>query len=256
MSNLFSSLYDQYERDEGLEVMALDQVISRVSARIDTDSRVVRDRSGASTRLVNMIRADREVLYDSGRLVAGVDEAGRGPLAGPLVAAAVVLPLGSEDLLFNSLLGLDDSKRLPAARRESLFLSVTEIAMAVSIGIATSAEIDRSNILRATHAAMRGAVDGLTVRPDLVLVDGNSDPGLPCPTRCVVRGDAQQLSVSAASVVAKVVRDTIMDSIHRKYHHYGFASNKGYPTPGHYQALADFGPCPVHRRSFRLSASS
>jgi ribonuclease HII len=275
MSNLFSSLYDQYERDEDIERLSLHEVISRISARVGTGSRSVRDRSGARARLIRMIAADRSMVAAdrrisaagsavspvtggliAGDMIAGVDEAGRGPLAGPVVAAAVVLPLTNEALLASSLIGIDDSKRLSAASRESLFLAVNRIALAVSVGIATSAEIDRTNILSATHTAMRRAVDGLTVVPDLVLVDGNSDPRLPHPTTCIVKGDAQQLSVSTASVVAKVVRDTIMDSIHLRYHRYGFDSNKGYPTPGHYQALADWGPCPVHRRSFRLSASS
>ena len=207
---------------------------------------------GARAHCEDMIRAELDLVPAGGGYIAGVDEAGRGPLAGPVVAAAVVFSEISRAALKGLLAGIDDSKRLSPRTRESLFLAVTEAAEAVSIGIATSLEIDRLNILRATHLAMRRAVEGLGLAPALALVDGNSDPGFPCPTRCVVRGDSRVFSISAASVIAKVARDVIMESIHSRYPHYGFDTNKGYPTPSHYRALACNGPCPVHRRSYRL----
>lgn len=184
-------------------------------------------------------------LAGHGTTVAGVDEAGRGPLAGPVVAAAVVLaPHGSWD-------GLNDSKQVAPDTRELLFARVLSEARAVSWSVVGPRAIDRSNILRASLEAMRRAVGSLRVRPDLVLVDGDRPvPGLGCDQRTIVDGDARMLSIAAASVVAKVVRDRIMGRLDRVWPQYGFARHKGYGTPEHLAALACHGPCPLHRYSF------
>lgn len=187
------------------------------------------------------------------RTIAGVDEAGRGPLAGPVVAAAVILPEfwiargcvepGFEDL--------DDSKRLTAATRETLYERlVAHPQIRFAIARAEATEIDQLNILQATHLAMRRALDALGAPPDHVLVDGRSVPHLPVPATAVIRGDALSLSIAAASILAKVTRDRLMHELDRQYPGYGFAMHKGYPTPQHLAALAQLGPTPVHRRSF------
>jgi len=180
-----------------------------------------------------------------GTTVAGVDEAGRGPLAGPVVAAAVVLAPGGRWE------GLDDSKQVAPDTREKIFARVLIEARAFSWSVIGPRAIDRSNILRASLEAMRRAVCRLRVIPDLVLVDGDYPvPGLSCSQRAVVDGDARLISIAAASVVAKVVRDRIMGRLDRVWPHYGFARHKGYATPEHLAALACHGPCPLHRYSF------
>jgi ribonuclease HII len=176
--------------------------------------------------------------------VAGVDEAGRAPLAGPVVAAAVVL---SPRLVIT---GLDDSKRLDQAERELLFALIQARAVAVGVGIVDAQTIDRVNILEATRLAMRMALAGLEATPELVLTDFVAVPGVEAPQRNLVRGDQRSASVAAASIVAKVTRDRLMDALDEEYPVYGFARHKGYPTPEHRRALREHGPCPVHRRSF------
>jgi ribonuclease HII len=178
-------------------------------------------------------------------LVAGVDEAGRGPLAGPVIAAAVILPAGF------ALDGLTDSKKVPAVRREKLFTSLTTYTSVVwSTGLATIEEIDCLNILRATHLAMARAVSVLPARPDHALVDGLPVPDLPVPHTALVGGDALSLSIAAASIIAKVIRDRLMVALDAEYPQYGFARHKGYGVPQHLEALRHHGPCLVHRRSF------
>ena len=177
-------------------------------------------------------------------LVAGVDEAGRGPLAGPVVAAAVVLPQGYDDEI------IADSKRLSPGKREQANELIRNNALAWSIGAASSGEIDRHNIHQATLIAMRRAVLGLHPRPDIVIVDGRFLPDVPYPGKALVRADASEPVVSAASIVAKVFRDHYMVFLGRKYPRYGFCQHKGYPTAMHFDALKTFGPCPEHRRSF------
>jgi ribonuclease HII len=184
--------------------------------------------------------------------VAGVDEAGRGPLAGPVVAAAVVLPAAWGQLgIPASLTKLNDSKQLTESEREDFFHQLTarpEVQRAVaSVDAAT---IDRINILQATHQAMRAAVTGLSPAPDHLLVDGRPVPGLPAPHTALVQGDARSYSIAAASVLAKVTRDRLMLAYDREFPGYGFAEHKGYGTPQHLAALARLGPCPIHRRSF------
>ena len=176
--------------------------------------------------------------------VAGVDEAGRGPLAGPVVAAAVILdPLQPIE-------GLADSKALSPRRREQLFERICSQAASYAIASASVEEIDTLNILGATMLAMQRAVAGLSLRPDRVVVDGNRLPALDVPAEAIVRGDATVAAISAASILAKVTRDRLCDSLHERFPAYGFAQHKGYPAPQHLQALREHGPCEAHRRSF------
>lgn len=177
--------------------------------------------------------------------VAGVDEAGRGPLAGPVFAAAVIL----DDLVFID--GLNDSKKLTAQRREALALRIREHALAWCIASASVAEIDRLNILGATMLAMRRACEGLRHAPQQVLVDGNQVPaGLACPAQYVIGGDAKVAAISAASILAKTARDAYCGDMHQRHPHYGFDRHKGYATALHLERLRDIGPCDEHRRSF------
>lgn len=177
-------------------------------------------------------------------LVAGVDEAGRGPLAGPVVAAAVVLDPA------RPITGLADSKTLGANRRERLAEEIRAKALAWALGRADVAEIDRLNILHASLLAMQRAVAALDVAPDKVLVDGNRCPTLNCPCEAIVKGDANVPAIGAASILAKVARDAELRELHGRYPQYNFARHKGYPTAEHLDALRRYGPCPEHRRSF------
>ena len=176
--------------------------------------------------------------------IAGVDEAGRGPLAGPVIAAAVVL---HPDSRFD---GLTDSKKLSEATRERLFAEITEHGVAFGIAKAEPAEIDRVNILQASLLAMRRSFDAMNVDVDEVWVDGNQDPGIPAPTFTLIGGDAKMASISAASILAKVTRDRLMVDYAKTYPDYGFERHKGYPTALHLQCLREYGPCPIHRKSF------
>jgi ribonuclease HII len=182
--------------------------------------------------------------FDAAGLVAGVDEAGRGPLAGPVVAAAVVL----DEL--QPIQGLADSKVLSPRRRERLFDEIRARALCCSIASASVEEIDRLNILQATLLAMRRAVEGLRILPHHVVVDGNRVPVLPMPVSALVKGDSKMAAISAASILAKVHRDRWCDQLHASYPAYGFATHKGYPTPEHLAALQAHGPCDEHRKSF------
>ena len=177
-------------------------------------------------------------------LVAGVDEAGRGPLAGPVVAAAVIL----DDQ--RPIQGLADSKALTARRREKLFDEIRARALCTSIASASADEIDRLTILQATMLAMQRAVHGLRLLPKRVVVDGNRVPGLAMTAAAVVKGDARVAAISAASILAKVHRDRLCQDLHRDFPAYGFDGHKGYPTPAHLAALREHGACPAHRRSF------
>jgi ribonuclease HII len=197
-------------------------------------------------RIAKLLRFERELWEKGVRRIAGVDEAGRGPLAGPVVAAAVILP----QTVF--LPGLDDSKKLSKGRRETLYDLIRSRAEAVSVGSADHAEIDRTNILRASLRAMRESIEGLPLQPDRVLVDGSHLPGSRFPERAIVDGDARSLSIAAASVIAKVTRDRLMVAYDKTYPEYGFARHKGYGTADHIAALRAVGPCPIHRRSFRI----
>ena len=176
--------------------------------------------------------------------ICGIDEAGRGPLAGPVCAAAVILPEGLE------IPGLNDSKKLTDKKRRELFPIIQEQALAYGIGWASQEEIDDINILQATFLAMSRAVEQLNIRPDLALVDGNRAPTLDLPVETVVKGDSLSASIAAASVLAKVSRDDVMLRMAEEYPGYGFEVQKGYGTKAHYEALRTFGPSPIHRRTF------
>ena len=184
-------------------------------------------------------------IYASGiSPVCGVDEAGRGPLAGPVCAAAVILPRG---LVIE---GLNDSKKLTEKRREALFDVITEKAESFAVAFATVEEIEALNILGATFLAMNRAVAELEPRPALALIDGNRDSGIELKSRCIVKGDAKCASIAAASVLAKVTRDRYMREMAQKYPQYGFERHKGYGTAAHYAALREYGPCALHRPGF------
>lgn len=178
------------------------------------------------------------------RCIAGVDEAGRGPLAGPVVAAAVVLPTRCR------LSGVDDSKQLSEGERNRWYAAILEQAMGVGIGSADVGEIDRLNILEATRLAMRRAIDQLVPRPDHLLIDAVTLPGIRISVRPIIKGDLLSLSIAAASIIAKVTRDRLMAEYHDMFPEYDFLSHKGYATTGHLQRLARHGPCSIHRRTF------
>ena len=176
--------------------------------------------------------------------ICGVDEAGRGPLAGPVCAAAVILPRDCE------IEGLNDSKKLSDAKRRALFPVICEKAIAYGIGWASEQEIDEINILQATFLAMQRALDALRVRPDLALIDGNRAKDFGLPVQTVVKGDSRSANIAAASVLAKVSRDDVMDQMAKAYPQYGFEVHKGYGTKRHYEALRAFGASPIHRKTF------
>lgn len=178
------------------------------------------------------------------KFICGVDEAGRGPLAGPVYAAAVILPFGIE------IEGLNDSKKLTEKKREALFEVIVEKAVAFSIASASVFEIEQMNILNAAQLAMRRAVEGLSVKADFALIDGNISRGFDIPTQTVIKGDALSPSIAAASILAKVSRDRFCAELDLKYPNYGFAKHKGYGTKAHYAAISEYGPCEEHRLSF------
>lgn len=187
---------------------------------------------------------EREARRRGYRRIAGLDEAGRGPLAGPVVASAVVLPSRCR------LSGCDDSKLLTESEREELYLVITQRAVGIGIGSASEQEIDQLNILEATRLAMQRALAGLRPQPDCLLIDAISLPACSIPLRSIIKGDALCMSVAAASIVAKVTRDRLMAEYHRQYPHYNFLSHKGYCTEEHLQQLATHGPCLIHRRTY------
>lgn len=197
---------------------------------------------------MTLFEYDSEIRQQGCGVLCGVDEAGRGPLAGPVVAGAVILPDGVE------IVGLNDSKKLSEKKRENLYDMILEKALYYGIGYASHEEIDEINILNATYLAMRRAVENLlaqgAVGIDLLLVDGNRDPKIGYPTRTLVKGDGTSASIAAASILAKVTRDREMLQLDQEYPAYGFAKHKGYPTKAHYQAIEENGICPIHRKTF------
>ena len=185
-----------------------------------------------------------ERKYEKCRYICGIDEVGRGPLAGPVVAAAVVLPK-DEDIYY-----LNDSKQLSEKKREQLYQEIMEKAVAVGIGFADEKRIDEINILQADYEAMRIAISRLSVTPDILLNDAVEIPGVDIPQVSIIKGDAKSVSIAAASIVAKVTRDHFMVEMDARYPGYGFASNKGYGSAEHIAALKEIGPCEIHRRTF------
>ncbi|MDO5407266.1 MAG: ribonuclease HII [Eubacteriales bacterium] len=185
-----------------------------------------------------------EYTYAASGVICGIDEAGRGPLAGPVVAGAVILPEDCEILFLN------DSKKLSEKRREELFVEIQEKAIAWNVGIVGPDVIDEINILQATYEAMRQAIAGLSVQPDLLLNDAVTIPGVAINQVPIIKGDAKSVSIAAASILAKVTRDHMMVEYDKLFPEYGFAKHKGYGTAVHTAALREYGPCPIHRRSF------
>lgn len=193
-------------------------------------------------RLEQMCSYERK--YPETSVICGIDEVGRGPLAGPVVTCAVVLPRDCRILYIN------DSKKLSEKKREELYEIIMKEALAVNLGMESPKVIDEINILQATLSAMKKAIMGLNIKPDVVLADAVTIPGIPCSQEAIIKGDAKSMSIAAASIVAKVTRDRMMEEYDKLYPQYDFASNKGYGTKKHIQALQEYGPCPIHRYSF------
>ncbi len=187
---------------------------------------------------------EKEAFAEGFEIVCGVDEAGRGPLAGPVCAAAVILPKGLE------IEGVNDSKKLTDKKRRELYDVIVEKAVSYGIAMADEKEIDEINILQATFLAMQRALGKLTVKPNLALIDGNRAKDFGLPVRTIVKGDSLSASIAAASILAKVTRDRLMEELDETYPQYGFAVHKGYGTKRHYEALRELGPCEIHRRTF------
>lgn len=188
---------------------------------------------------------ENKALNNGYKSICGVDEAGRGPLAGPVCAAAVILPENFE------IEGLDDSKKLSEKKRDLLFEKIIENAVSYNVAFGSLEEIEEYNILEATYIAMNRAINGLSVKPDFALIDGNRAPkGITVPCETVVKGDSKSCSVAAASILAKVTRDRLMLEYDKKYPQYNFAAHKGYGTKAHYEAIKNYGICEIHRKSF------
>lgn len=195
-------------------------------------------------RLLKMCEIENDLRKKGCKYIAGVDEAGRGPLAGPVFAAAVILPEGC------IIRGINDSKKLTEKKRVELFDVIREKAVAYCIADVSEKRIDEINILNATFEAMNGAVEGLDITPDYVLIDGNRINGMTLPHETVIKGDARSISIAAASILAKVSRDRVMYDMAKKYPEYGFEKHKGYGTKAHCEAILEYGPCEIHRKTF------
>lgn len=195
-------------------------------------------------RIENMKKIETEKRNLGYKVICGVDEAGRGPLCGPVVAGAVIL---KEDEYIEE---INDSKKLTEKKREKLFDEINEKALAVGVGIVYEDEIDEINILNATKKAMKMAVDNLKIKPDIVLIDGNQDVKMDTDTETVIKGDALSMSIAAASIIAKVTRDRMLIEEDKKYPEYGFAKHKGYGTKQHIEAIKKYGLCKIHRKTF------
>ncbi|MCR4693342.1 MAG: ribonuclease HII [Firmicutes bacterium] len=195
-------------------------------------------------RQEKMKETEKRLQKEGYKLIAGVDEAGRGPLAGPVYAAAVILP---QDIRLD---GINDSKKLSPKKREELFYEITEKAVCYSIFSVDEKKIDEINILNATHMAMNGAVNSLSKKPDYVIIDGNSIKGMDTPHETIVKGDAKSISIASASILAKVARDRYITKMAEVYPEYGFEKHKGYGTKEHTDAILKYGVCPIHRKTF------
>ena len=219
--------------------MEKEQKITKAElARIKREEKLAAERE----RIEALCEFEKE--YDYCRYICGIDEAGRGPLAGPVVAGAVVLPKGCRILYIN------DSKKLSEKKREELFDVISREAVSVGIGIVSAQRIDEINILQATYEAMRQAIQKLSVQPDILLNDAVTIPGVEIAQVPIIKGDAKSLTIGAASIMAKVTRDRMMEEYDKVFPEYGFASNKGYGSAEHIEALKKYGPSPIHRASF------
>lgn len=236
------------------EIETAGDLLEEVLARYETDARKgVQNIVQRAKKQQNRLQQERERLqqmwiyehkYQNYQAVCGIDEAGRGPLAGPVVAGAVILPENCEILYLN------DSKKLSEAKREQLYKEIQEKALAWAVGIVSQERIDEINILQATYEAMRQAVNQLTVTPDLLLVDAVHIPDVSQKQVGIIKGDAKSVSIAAASIMAKVTRDRLMLQMDALYPEYGFASHKGYGSQAHIAAIRQYGPCPIHRQTF------
>lgn len=224
---------DEYASDQRAGVQ---KMIQQCQTRIKKEK-------AENLRLENMLINEKK-YYDTCDLICGIDEAGRGPLAGPVVAGAVILPKN------HKIPYLNDSKQLSEKKREELYDIIYEQALAVGVGIASPERIDTINILQATYEAMRMAIEQLGVKPQILLNDAVIIPEVSIPQEKIIHGDAKSLSIAAASVVAKVTRDRMMKGYHELFPEYGFEKHKGYGSKEHIEALKAYGPCPIHRRSF------
>jgi ribonuclease HII len=193
----------------------------------------------------SLLHFEMQALRQGYARIAGIDEAGRGPLAGPVVAAAVILPNGVD------LPGVNDSKKLSPGKRDELYDLIMSSAAAVGVGFSDAGLVDAINILQATLAAMKQAVSKMTISPDYLLIDGISKVPLPIPQKTIKKGDSLSLSIAAASIIAKVTRDRLMGEYEARFPGYGFAAHKGYGCASHLAAIAELGPCPIHRKTFR-----
>ena len=238
---------------EELAQLSPDELPAYIESYASDDRKGVRNLMAAQQKRLDLYHAEvkrveslcfYEKKYQEYAMICGIDEVGRGPLAGPVVAGAVILPKDCRILYIN------DSKKLTPARREELYDIIREKAIAVGIGMANHARIDEINILQATYEAMRAAIGNLEVEPDLLLNDAVSIPEVTIPQVPIIKGDAKSISIGAASIVAKVFRDRMMTEYDKIYPGYGFAANKGYGSGEHIEALRRLGPCPIHRRSF------
>ena len=220
------------------QMIKLEKEKERIKGMREFENGLVREALGTADRLSNDSREQGVFI------IAGIDEAGRGPLAGPVAAGAVILP-ADHDILY-----LNDSKKLSAAKRDMLFDRIREEAAAWAVGLVQPERIDEINILQATYEAMRLAVGQLRIQPSVLVNDAVTIPGVEIPQIPVVKGDAKCISIAAASIIAKVTRDRIMEEMDARYPEYGFAKHKGYGTKEHMDAIRAYGPCPIHRRSF------
>lgn len=226
---------------ELIEVYRQDERVG-IKKEIEKAEKKIRDFKAEKERIYQLSRYERE--YASYHSICGIDEVGRGPLAGPVVAAAVILPKECDILYIN------DSKKLSEKKREELYDEIMEKSLAVGIGLVSPERIDEINILQATYEAMRKAINNLSILPDILLNDAVTIPGVSYPQIPIIKGDAKSISIGAASIVAKVTRDRLMVEYDKVFPQYGFASNKGYGARTHIEALKEYGPTPIHRRSF------
>ena len=228
----YNALFRHYENDERSGVQKLIQQYHKKLQALE-DERV---------RTESMKKYEHE--YEHLGYLCGIDEVGRGPLAGPVVACAVILPKDCD------ILWLNDSKKLTAKKREELYDVILKGAVSVGIGMASPRRIDEINILQATYEAMRQAIDGLGITPDMLLVDAVTIPNVSIRQTGIIKGDAKSVSIAAASILAKVTRDRMMEEYDKLYPEYGFAKHKGYGSKQHTDAIHEYGPCPIHRRTF------
>ena len=247
------SLKSVSEIKEEFRKLTPEDIPAHIRLYAEDDRKGVRSLLAAQEKRLKKLREEEDRLeqmciyekkYSHYAMICGIDEVGRGPLAGPVVAGAVILPKDSRILYIN------DSKKLSAAKRDELYEIICAEAVSVGIGMANHERIDEINILQATYEAMRDAVGHLSLQPDLLLNDAVRIPGISVPQVPIIKGDAKSISIAAASIVAKVTRDRMMTEFDRIYPGYGFASNKGYGSKEHMEALRRLGPCPIHRRSF------